>query len=156
MFATGMRVGELSALNLDSVNLAENTVTVRGKGNRERILPLSSNTGINIVGEYLKLRNKQMSCSEALFLNSRKVRLSEQSIRRILSRHAPSSMKRITPHMIRHTVATLLLEQGVDLRYIQALLGHSSMMTTVIYAHATPSATRKIISEKHPRNLMSF
>jgi integrase/recombinase XerD len=82
-------------------------------------------------------------------------RLSEQSIRIALNRHAKAAgLEKLTPHMFRHTVATMLLEQGVDLRFIQTFLGHSSIVTTTIYAHVNDKSQREILSHRHPRRLL--
>lgn len=154
LFGTGMRVSEVSHLCIDSVDLRANRILVRGKGNRERVIPIVSSELIESLKEHICERNADHE--KYLFVNRGGRRLSEQSIRTILRKRAASlSLGKITPHMLRHTVATLLLEQGVDLRYIQKLLGHSSIVTTTIYVDVSEHSHRNVLKKKHPRSLFS-
>lgn len=153
LFATGVRVSELSHLKKSDVDLSENQVRVMGKGSRERILPFC----VPGVPEALKAYDsvRKPSKTEYFFLNRDGNRLSEQSIRFMLRETAKKDgLGRVTPHMLRHSVATLLLEQEFDIRYLQYFLGHSSITTTTIYANVTTQAHRRILTNKHPRRLM--
>ncbi|MEW6160205.1 MAG: tyrosine-type recombinase/integrase [Verrucomicrobiota bacterium] len=153
LFASGMRVAEVSNLRYEDIDFAENQIRVLGKGSKERILPICINGVAAALKDYEKIRPRK--ASEYFFLNRRKSRLSEQSIRGIIKRLARSAgLGRVTPHMLRHSVATLLLEQEFDLRYLQHFLGHSTITTTTIYAQVTANAHRKFLFAKHPRHLV--
>ncbi len=157
LFATGMRVAELSHLKRSDIDVDARTVRIMGKGSRERIIPICDHEVIATVQTHLALRELRGAEEEWLFLNRRGARLSEQSIRRIIKRWAESlDLTHATPHMFRHTVATLLLEGGADLRYIQTFLGHSSIVTTTIYTHVAQEAHRKVIEASHPRRAFSM
>lgn len=153
LFATGMRVSEVSRLAKVGVDLRRSCVRVLGKGNRERLIPVCGEEVAQALAQYAKLFNVDGSDTPYFFVNKHGRRLSEQSIRLMVRRRAKSCGLQInvTPHMFRHTVATLLLENGVDIRYIQSLLGHRSITTTQIYAHVTERARRRVIFRKHPR-----
>jgi integrase/recombinase XerD len=156
LFSTGMRVSEVSGLKLGQVDLERQVISVHGKGNREREIPIVCAAFQEVVVEQIEWRRTNGANAESpLFINRRNNQISDQSIRTILRHHATNiGARRITPHMLRHTVATLLLEEGVDLRHIQRLLGHSSITTTTIYVHISGRSQRKILSQKHPRNKM--
>jgi len=156
MFATGMRVSELCHLSKDSVDLVEGRVRVYGKGSKERIIQIGNADTLKILRQYQEDFAGTIQSSEFFFLNNRGTRLTEQSVRQMLdqiAKHAGVAEK-VTPHMLRHTVATLLLEAGVDIRYIQQFLGHSSISITEIYTHVSTTKQREILLEKHPRNGM--
>lgn len=151
LFSTGMRVSEISHLALYNLELANGTIHIRGKGSKERILCIT-NTGVSdILNKYLQQRQ---SDSNYLFTNRLGNRLSEQSIRNMIQTYASTSgvTIHITPHMFRHTFATALLDRDVDIRYIQQLLGHSSITTTQIYTHISVNRIRHILETRHPRN----
>ena len=153
LFLSGMRVGELSHLRVQAVNLETGSILISGKGNRERKVPLCSKPAVTAVMRHMRA-NSRNHPDAFLFVNRRGVRLSEQSIRTSLRRYAKDAgLEKITPHMIRHTVATLLLGRGAHLRSIQILLGHSSIATTTLYTHVDDSAQREMLSALHPRNL---
>lgn len=153
LFLSGMRVGELSNLKVRSLDLRNGTILIRGKGNRERIIPLCSKPVNVAISRHLRINGYKDSDS-FLFLNRRGRRLSEQSIRSLLRRYTQDAgLGKVTPHMIRHTVASLLLGRGADLRNIQILLGHSSITTTTIYTHVNDSRQREVLTALHPRNL---
>lgn len=154
LFGTGMRVSEVSNLPVAAVDLSSDRIWVAGKGNRERVIPIVSAELSAALKEHI--RSNADSRSKFLFNNRAGRRLSEQSIRNIL-RKAATTLKlgRITPHMLRHTVGTLLLEQGVDLRHIQRLLGHSSIVTTTIYVDVSEHSHRSVLRKRHPRSLFS-
>ena len=154
MFSTGMRVAEISDLLLNSLDLERGTVLVRGKGNKERLLAICGAEVRAALAAYLDIRGRAGISSEFLFTNRFGNRLSEQSIRMTLAKHSRSAgVPKVTPHVFRHTVATMLLEQGVDLRFIQTFLGHSSIVTTTIYAHVTEKSQRDVLAANHPRRL---
>ena len=156
LFATGMRVSELCRLNMRDINLLDGRIKIHGKGAKERMLQLTNSEVIAILRQYVaELRPAE---NDAFFLNQRKTRLSEQSVRLMLRKYANQigTLLHITPHMFRHSFATLLLEEDVDIRYIQQLLGHSSIVTTQIYTHVATAKQRDILIQKHPRNKISI
>jgi len=157
-FATGLRVSELSNLKKDNVNLLEGYVVVTGKGNKQRMLQICNKDVIQILQEYKSLFINQINDSEYFFINRLNKRISEQSIRNTIKKIAlrTNLTKHITPHTYRHTFATMLLEEGVDIKYIQKLLGHSSILTTQIYTHVTSIKQKQILLEKHPRNRLQL
>jgi len=154
LFCTGMRVSEISRLTLAAVNLSDDTILVDGKGSRERTIPIVSPELRRSLQAWLALRRRIALDVPFLFLNRAGRRLSEQSIRAVVRQAATASgCGRVTPHMFRHTLATQLLEEGVDLRHIQRLLGHSSIATTTIYAQVSDRAQRECLQLRHPRRL---
>jgi len=155
LFSSGMRVSEISNLRVATVDLERGAVLVRGKGNKERFIPICDQEVRSALLAYVANLPTTRVDSAYFFANRFGRRLSEQSIRMALKRHAKAAgLERITPHMFRHTVATMLLEQGVDLRFIQAFLGHSSIVTTTIYAHVNDKSQREILNFRHPRRLL--
>lgn len=158
MFSTGMRVSEVVATNIGQLDMDRLVISVCGKGNREREIPIVCEAFREILSQHIARRTEQGATAEGpLFINSRGTRMSDQSARTILRRHAARiGARRITPHMLRHTVATLLLEDGVDLRHIQRLLGHSSIATTTIYVHVSERSQRQVLARRHPRNKMNI
>jgi site-specific recombinase XerD len=152
LFATGMRVGELSKLNLPDWLSVDSSFLVHGKGGRERLSFLPDDRSVSALSAYLALRHKLGGTSEALFLNSGGQRLSEQGIALSLARIAEDAKiaKRVTPHMIRHTVATLLLRYGADLRIVQEVLGHASIATTQRYVHVAKDQLLTTLRSRHP------
>jgi integrase/recombinase XerD len=157
LFSTGMRVSEVVALNITHVDMDRLVISVKGKGNREREIPIVCDAFRETLSQHLVERYAEGRTPDApLFENRRGFRMSDQTVRSILRRHAAQiGTRRITPHMLRHTVATLLLEDGVDLRHIQRLLGHSSITTTTIYVHVSERSQRQVLTRRHPRNKMS-
>lgn len=156
LFATGMRVSELCDLKASDVNLADGQILIHGKGSKERVIQLVNREVLALLRHYAQLRRAEHN---ETFLQSRdKKRLSEQSVRRILRKYAGiiGTEIRITPHMFRHSLATQLLENDVDIRYIQQLLGHASIVTTQIYTHVAGAKQRDILMQKHPRNQFTF
>lgn len=158
MFSTGMRVSEIVATDIVQLDMERLVISVRGKGNRERQIPIVCDAFYEALSKHLTERTAQGATPESpLFVNRRGMRMSDQSARMILRRHAAQiGVRRITPHMLRHTVATLLLEDGVDLRHIQRLLGHSSIATTTIYVHVSERSQRQVLARRHPRNKMNI
>ena len=157
LFATGMRVSEVVATNIADVDMERLVISVRGKGNRERQIPIVCDAFQEALTQnQVERRLKGAKPDDPLFVNRRGSRMSDQSVRAVLRRHATRiGTRRITPHMLRHTLATLLLEDGVDLRHIQRLLGHSSIVTTTIYVHVSERSQRKALGSRHPRNKMT-
>ena len=158
LFATGMRVSEVVATNLAHLDMDRLAISVRGKGNRDREIPIVCDPFREALAQHVKDRLTQGATpNDPLFVNRRGARMSDQSVRAILRRHAAKlGTRRITPHMLRHTVATLLLEEGADLRHIQRLLGHSSITTTTIYVHVSERSQRQALEKRHPRNTMKI
>ena len=154
LFGTGIRVGELCSLTIDNVDLSTMQIRVMGKGQKERVVFLSSESSQQALLLFLHYRN-EVNCHEqtSLFLNWNGHRMSEDSVRKNLQRYATVALTgmHVTPHMLRHSFATLLLEEGVDIRYIQELLGHSSITTTQIYLRLTNMMLRLVLQNKHPR-----
>lgn len=154
LFASGVRVSELSNLLCESINLTTGQMRVKGKGNKERMIQICNREALNALKEYHKLFfNKIKDGNGYFFINRFNKRLSEQSIRFMVKKHAKSAGigRKITPHSFRHSFATLLLEEDVDIKYIQHLLGHSSILTTQIYTHVNGEKQKKILSRSHPR-----
>jgi integrase/recombinase XerD len=158
LFSTGMRVSEVIATNISHVDTERLVISVCGKGNREREIPIVCDALREQLSNQIAQRVADAAePDDPLFINQRNVRISDQSVRAILRKHAIRiGARRITPHMLRHTVATLLLEDGVDLRHIQRLLGHSSITTTTIYAHVSGRSQRQALARRHPRNKMTI
>ncbi len=154
LFATGMRVSELCSLPINDIDLTNKTIRILGKGARERILQIENADVLKCLWKYYKFHQKKIENCGYFFINKFGNKLSEQSVRSILNnftKQANISMH-ITPHMLRHSFATLLLEEDVDIRYIQQMLGHSSITTTQIYTHITLAKQKQILLTKHPRN----
>ena len=156
LFATGMRISELCSLKPSDIDLENNTVLIYGKGAKERILQLGNCEVISALATYQSTFKADISACGYFFVNKRKQKLSDQSVRFMINRYAALAgiEQHITPHMFRHSFATLLLEQDVDIRYIQKMLGHSSISTTEIYTHVSSAKQKDILVNKHPRNFM--
>ena len=154
LFATGMRVSELCSLKNVDVNLSARFVRIMGKGAKERIIQLTNDEVVTVLTDYQK---RDGALDESFLRNRDGHRLSEQSVRQIIDKYVKKADLKIhvTPHMFRHTFATLLLEEEVDIRYIQKILGHSSITTTQIYTHVSTRQQRLILEIKHPRNRMT-
>lgn len=152
LFATGMRVGEVSALNLEDFLVSESILRVKGKGGRDRLAFLVDEQSMRIQREHSEMRSQLSSDSRALFLNATGGRLSTQGIANIISQFRKDAgiERHITPHMLRHTVATLLLRNGVDIRVVQEFLGHASIATTQRYTHITKDHLVQVLRERHP------
>ncbi len=157
LYATGLRVSELVGIDVGDLDLLQNQVKVCGKGNRERIVPLGS-MARQYLSEYLQrgrptliARNKNTVA--ALFLNRYGDRLSQRSIRNIINKYVDEVAlnRRISPHTLRHSFATHLLNNGADLRSVQELLGHVKLSTTQIYTHLTRDSIKNIHDNTHPR-----
>ena len=159
LFATGARVSEIANLKIEQIDLALGTVMLKGKGNKERMIQICNRETLKVLKTYNHLFARQIKNSGNHFLTNRLGRkLSDQSIRNILRKlkNKAGVERDITPHVFRHTFATLLLEKDVDIKYIQLLLGHSSIMTTQIYTHVNKAKQRQILRTKHPRKEFSM
>jgi integrase/recombinase XerD len=152
LFATGMRVSELASLLDAAVDVEEGTITIIGKGNRERRVFVPDDLK-SVLRDYRIARDRCACFADTFLINSRGAAASPQMIRRLIRLHGERSAvrDRVTPHMFRHSVATYLLEEGVDIRYVQRLLGHRSISTTEIYTHVADAALKVRITERHPR-----
>jgi integrase/recombinase XerC len=151
LYSSGLRVSELSGLNTDDLNIRESLIKIRGKGKKERIVPVGSKA-IDAVKSYLIERMLLKSRDRALFLNRRRTRLTDRSVRRIVVKYARALAMngRIGPHTLRHSFASHLLQGGADLRVIQELLGHSSLSTTQKYTHLDIRHLMDIYDKAHP------
>lgn len=158
LFATGVRVSELCNLKIEDVELKNKCIKVFGKGAKERYIQLTNKDVISELKAYKKTYLKEMNKTGFYFINNRGDKISEQSVRFMIDKYAKSidTNLHITPHMFRHTIATLLLEEDVDIRYIQEFLGHSSITTTQIYTHVSLNAQKKMLQKKHPRNKLKI
>lgn len=154
LFATGARVSEICSLTSDSVDLTNHTIRIFGKGSKERIIQIENSEVLRSISAYYTVFEDDILLSGFFFVNKLHKRLSESSVREIVNKYAKLSGSglHITPHMFRHSFATLLLEEDVDIRYIQKILGHSSIITTQIYTHVAMAKQKEILSIKHPRN----
>jgi integrase/recombinase XerC len=155
MYGSGLRVSEVAGLTLDRVDLERGRVLVLGKGSRERELPMSD-PALDALRAWISDGRRTMSPESptpALFLNRRKGRLGVRDIRRLVGRYGDTALtgRRITPHTLRHSFATHLLEGGADIRAVQELLGHASVATTQRYTHVTRSRLFEAYRRSHPR-----
>ncbi len=152
LFATGMRVSELCNLRNEDVDTAQGTVRIIGKGNKERVVYVCQADTVSALIQWINARADN-NAGHPFFTNRLKNALSPQSVRHLVRQLVRQAglKKHITPHTFRHTLATLLLEEDVDIRYIQSILGHSSISTTQIYTHVSLSKQRQIFQIKHPR-----
>lgn len=156
LFATGMRISELCSLKPTDIDLQSSNVLIYGKGAKERILQIGNPEVLSALTSYQNTFEKDISACGYFFVNRLQHKLSNQSVRYMINHYAALAgiEQHITPHMFRHSFATLLLEQDVDIRYIQRMLGHSSISTTEIYTHVSNAKQKDILVHKHPRNLM--
>lgn len=153
LFATGMRISELCSLNTSNVNLRDGTILIYGKGSKERRLQVSNPDVLSTLRNYKTEFSDKIENCHHFFVNQSGNPLSDQTVRRMINKytHLAAIDLHITPHMFRHTFATSLLEADVDIRYIQEMLGHSSINITEIYTHVAVSKQRDILASKHPR-----
>lgn len=158
LFATGMRVSELCSISTETIDMNDGTIRIYGKGAKERIIQIGNPDVRAAVEQYYEAFSEQIQGTGWLFVNRLGNHLSDQSVRNMVNGYATRAgiEQHITPHMFRHSFATLLLEEDVDIRYIQQLLGHSSITTTQIYTHVTSKKQRDILATKHPRNKITI
>lgn len=156
LYATGLRVGELASLNISNINLNAREIRVIGKGNKERLV-FMNNIAARALDEYLIIAWPKdvgsKKASEAVFLNAAGGRLSARSVQKIVDKSGLRSGlgRRVSPHTLRHSFATHLLEEGADLRTIQELLGHADLGTTQVYTHLDKTRLKSIYRQAHPR-----
>jgi len=158
LFSTGLRVSEVCNLKFDNINLKSGVIKVLGKGNKERIIQICQSEILSIIKIYYQLHKNQIKPGTSFFINRLGLPLSTQSIRLMVKSHVIKAglTKNITPHTFRHTFATLLLEEDVDIKYIQNMLGHSSINITQIYTHVNMNKQKKILTTKHPRRKLQL
>ena len=158
LFSTGMRISELCNLKNSDVDLHDATIRIYGKGAKERIIQIGNKDVLIILQKYKAEYLSEINKCGYSFANPNATQLSDQAIRRMLKKYCSlaSIDLHITPHMFRHTFATSLLEADVDIRYIQEMLGHSSITVTEIYTHVTLSKQKDILATKHPRQNFKF
>ncbi len=150
LYSAGLRIHEVAGLNDDDLDVLGEVVRVRGKGKKERLAPLGG-PAIEAVQKYLELR--QRSARGPLFVNRFGTRLTARSMQRMLKKYllAVGLDPSLTPHKLRHSFATHMLDAGADLRSVQELLGHANLSTTQIYTHVTPERLKKVYEKAHPR-----
>ncbi len=151
-YGSGIRLSELQGLNIGSVNKSQEMVRVLGKGRKERIVPLTT-VAIEVMNRYLQLRKKALSPDSPLFINKRGERLSARHLERIVQQKLSlvSNQKKKSPHVLRHSFATHLMDEGADIRAVKELLGHASLATTQVYTHISKEHLLKIYKQAHPR-----
>jgi site-specific recombinase XerD len=152
LFATGLRVGEASSLDVKDFSVGESLFRVKGKGGRHRLALVVDEETVRVQRSYLEARVLIETDSPALFLNASGKRLTTQGIANVIARLREEAgiERRVTPHMLRHTVATLLLRNGVDIRIVQEFLGHASIATTQRYTHVTKEHLAGVLRRRHP------
>ncbi len=158
LFATGLRIFELCSLTPEDINLTEDTILIHGKRAKERILHIGNKQVHSILVKYKESYSNEISNCNHFFANQKGHPFTDQAVRRMINHYTElaSIEQHITPHMWRHTFATALLDADVDIRYIQEMLGHSSIRTTEIYTHCSMKKQKDILCNKHPRNSFSF
>ena len=163
LIATGVRVSELCLLDVEDCDMRGRQARISGKGSKERVVQLESEDTLRALGAYLEARDEWTArrpgallegARGAVFLNRFGGRMSEQAVRAVVSRRARRAgvAAHVTPHMFRHTFATMLLEDDVNLRYIHSLLGHSSVKTTERYTHVAHAKQREVLRRHNPRD----
>jgi integrase/recombinase XerC len=158
LYASGMRAGELVKLDIEDLDLPQGIAHVIGKGDKERIV-LLGDSAVDAIAAYVEnargrlIPDKTAIPKGALFVNRFGRRISDRGVRKMFDKYcaAASANLKITPHVLRHTFATHLLAGGADLRFVQELLGHSSVATTQIYTHVTPERLKTVYDKAHPR-----
>ncbi|MBN1457822.1 MAG: tyrosine recombinase XerC [Sedimentisphaerales bacterium] len=158
LYSTGMRVSELVLLNMDDVDFLGEVIHIRGKGKKERISPIGS-SALQAIQHYIEFRNKRMQNDsnfdpKVLFANKHGRRLSTRSVRRKMDKYLRMAGldPAISPHTLRHSFATHMLNNGADLRSVQELLGHQSLSTTQVYTHLSTSKIKEVYDGAHPRD----
>jgi integrase/recombinase XerC len=150
-YSTGIRVGELVGLNIEDIDFIGGVAKVMGKGRKERIVPIGE-IALSAIRAYLERRKKQQE-ADALFLNKSGKRITDRGVRNIIDKYIRiASIKQgVSPHTLRHSFATHLLNRGADLRSVQELLGHVNLSTTQIYTHLTTEKLKSVYDKAHPR-----
>lgn len=157
-FATGARVYEISNIAVDCIDLSSGLIRIMGKGGKERYVQIGDASVLRLLNRYYRANQAAISKSGCFFINKRGERYTEQSIRLMLRKYTALAGidKKITPHMFRHSFATYLIEEGVDVSCVQGILGHSSIKTTQIYIHVAAKKQAEILRIMHPRNRMKI
>ncbi|MBQ4335401.1 MAG: tyrosine-type recombinase/integrase, partial [Myxococcaceae bacterium] len=155
LYASGLRVSELCALTTQDVNLRDGFLIARGKGSKERVVPLGD-LAIDALSAWIeggRAAHAKADCSTAIFLGPRGTPLTRQAIWKIIRKCALAAgiAKPLSPHKLRHSFATHLLERGADLRAVQSMLGHADISTTQIYTHVDRTQVRRVYDKAHPR-----
>ena len=156
MFSTGARISEICSLRKEDIIWSDVSVKIYGKGSRERMVYIGNRDVVAILQKYyLRIED---SCCDYLFVNRLGKRFSEQSLRFAIYNYAKEAgiTQHITPHMFRHSFATMMLDENVDIRYIQSILGHSSITTTQIYTHVSVGKQKEILQKSNPRNAVKL
>ena len=158
LFSTGLRISELCHLQNKYVDLKNGVLCIQGKGGKERYLQIGNNDVLSILNAYKKYFEDEIKKQGYFFVNRYGNALSEQSARSMIHKYAGEIQAdiNITPHMFRHSFATYLMEEDVNIRYIQKMLGHASITTTQIYTYVTTEKEKEILRTKHPRNRMNL
>jgi integrase/recombinase XerC len=151
-YGSGIRLAELHALNVGTIDYRNATVRVMGKGRKERVVPLTGQS-IEALQHYLATGRRQSSVEQPLFVNERGERLSRRQIQRVVTAELArvSQLKKRSPHVLRHSFATHLLDGGADIRAVKELLGHASLSATQIYTHVSKEHLLKTYKQAHPR-----
>lgn len=155
LFATGVRIGELEKISVHDIDLATGALLIRGKGARERYVYVSNSDAIMLTKRYVQIRERFAKNTDKLLLNSRGTGLSAQTFRSRLKaagRKIERISQTVTPHMLRHSAATSLLEASVDIRFVQRLLGHASISTTQLYTHVSDASLKQVLIDADPRS----
>ncbi|MDR1401115.1 MAG: tyrosine recombinase XerC [Endomicrobium sp.] len=155
LYSCGLRIEELTSLNIKNIDFISNTIIVRGKGKKERIVPVG-NTCLGAIRNYINERRDfgfSYSTDSPVFLNSNAKRLNQRTARRVLRKLSIKAniKKKVSPHTLRHTFATHILDNGCDIRSVQEMLGHKNLSTTQIYTHVTIESLKKVYNKTHPR-----
>lgn len=158
LFSTGLRISELCHLQSKYFDLKNGILCIRGKGGKERYLQIGSDDVLSMLNVYKKCFDEKIKEHGYFFINRYGKPLSEQSARRMIHKYADEIQAdiNITPHMFRHSFATYLMEEDVNIRYIQKMLGHASITTTQIYTFVTTEKEKEILRTRHPRNKMKL
>jgi tyrosine recombinase XerC len=153
LYSTGIRVSELVGLDLSDIDFISGVIKVLGKGHKERVVPIGE-PALAAIRKYADKRaDEKVNDKDAVFLNKSGGRLTDRSVRRVLDKHIKmcSMSEKISPHSLRHSFATHLLDRGADLRSVQELLGHMNLSTTQIYTHVTMDRLKSVYDKAHPR-----
>jgi integrase/recombinase XerC len=158
LYSTGVRVSEVVGLNIEDVDFLGEVLHIRGKGKKERLTPIGS-SAIQAVQRYMEFRNRRAQSNgnfdpKVLFVNKHGKRLSTRSVRRKMDKYLKMAGldPAISPHTLRHSFATHMLNNGADLRSVQELLGHQSLSTTQVYTHLTTKKLKEVYDNAHPRD----
>ena len=158
LFATGVRVSELCSLTLSQIDFTTYKIIINGKGSKERILQIGNEDVKEILSEYYAAFKTDISKTGWFFINRLHKRYSEESVRSMIVKYLKLAAidMHVTPHMFRHSFATYLMEEDVNIRYIQKMLGHASITTTEIYTYVTTEKEKEILQTRHPRNKINI